>query len=89
MENQNKNQEVLLGFFEELKKEMYSQVQILSLRPKLTPSLVSNFEGDFDYIVRERDYSKVIGLIYNSCKKSGINFIVNQRAQNKNFLLFY
>ncbi len=86
----NKEERVsLLNFFGKLKKGMASEVQILALRPKYTPTVESNFEGDFDFMVAKQDFERVVNIIYDLCKKQGINFTLDQRALNKKRFEFF
>jgi hypothetical protein len=78
-----------MNFFEKLKKEMFSRIQILALRPKYTPTMESNFEGDFDFIIEKQDFNIIIEIIYGLCKKRGINFTLNQEAMNKKRFEFF
>lgn len=80
---------VLLDFFENLKGELASRIQILTLRPKLVSTIESNFEGDFDFIVRKRDVYDALFLIYDLCKKSGVNFTLHQAFKNKRVFKFF
>ena len=89
MENNAKenNKNTLLDFFKKLQLKIEIQKKVYSLRPKLISDLNSNFTGDFDFVVQEKHFREVFDVIYDLCKELGINFILNQQAQNKKLLL--
>ena len=85
MTDHKKNRKFLLNFLDKVKLEIENQIQILSLRPKLN----SNLDGDFDFLIRETDFQKVLEILYNFSKNLGINFVLNQQAQNKKLFTFF
>ena len=91
MENTNKenNKNKLLDFFKKLQLSIDIQKKVYSLRPKLISDLNCNFTGDFDFVVQENQFREVFEVIYNLCKESGINFTLNQQAQNKKLFKFF
>tara|TARA_B100000768_G_scaffold181304_1_gene203745 strand:- start:2507 stop:3796 length:1290 start_codon:yes stop_codon:yes gene_type:complete len=89
MTDYKKSAKYLLNFLDKFKLEIEDQIQILSLRPKLNSTLQSNFDGDFDFLIRETDFQKVLEILYDLSKNLGINFELNQRAQNKKLFTFF
>ena len=91
MENNAKenNKNTLLDFFKKLQLKIEIQKKVYSLRPKLISDLNSNFTGDFDFVVQEKNFREVFDFIYDLCKELGINFILNQQAQNKKLFKFF
>jgi hypothetical protein len=87
--NNKAQREALLNFFEKLRGEMASQVQILALRPKFAPTIESNFEGDFDFVIDKKEFSALVDITCSLCKKSGVNFTLDQRALNKRRFEFF
>lgn len=79
----------LKRFREDLEKILNPEVEIVSLRPKLTKSAADLYKGDFDYIVREKDLLKLMNILYDYCKNNGINFILNQKPKNKRIFNFF
>lgn len=80
---------LLIDFFENLKEELTSKVQILALRPKLLSTIESNFDGDFDFIVKKEDVCNALLIIYERCKISGVNFTLQQTFKNKRIFKFF
>lgn len=87
--NEKSHQYILLSFFEKLKIKMSSQHQLLSLRPKLNLSEESNFEDDFDFIIRDEDFERILNVIYELCKVFGVNFSLDQRMLTKKLFRFF
>ena len=85
----DQNKKALLNFFETLKSEIEVDKNVLSLRPKLIVDLNCNFSGDFDFVIREKHFPATFEVIYNLCKELGVNFILNQQAQNKKLFKFF
>lgn len=83
------NRDKLMRLQEDLITLLKPDVEILSLRPKLTESGSDIYKGDFDYIVKEKDVLQLINVIYNYCKNNGINFILNQKPKNKRIFIFF
>lgn len=82
--------ETLLDFLNKLKKEITgSKVEILALRPKLITSWESNFEGDFDFIIAPESFGAILNAIYNLCKETGVNFILDQKKKTKKRFCFF
>ena len=85
----DQNKKALLNFLETLKSEIEVDKNVLSLRPKLIVDLNCNFSGDFDFVIREKHFPATFEVIYNLCKELGVNFILNQQAQNKKLFKFF
>lgn len=83
------NKKALLNFFDTLKLEIGVHDNVLSLRPKLIVDLNCNFSGDFDFVIQEKHFPATFEVIYNLCKELGVNFILNQQAQNKKLFKFF
>ncbi|MDP2158856.1 MAG: hypothetical protein Q8K02_00100, partial [Flavobacterium sp.] len=83
------NRNTLIAFFKELETDLQSQFDLLSLRPKRITSVESYFHGDFDFIIRENEFTKLVAVIYNACKNQGIHFILNQKSKNKKLFTFF
>lgn len=85
----NKEETRLLDFYRALKEELLNRVTFFQLRPKLTPTQKSNFQGDFDYIICKEDFKTILQTTYELCKNSGINFKLNQKRPNKKAFTFF
>lgn len=80
---------ILINFFEEIIEKLETEIEILSLRPKLIKTNDDYFKGDFDFIINKKEYPKVLRIIYCKAKESGINFELKQRFKNKNLFIFF
>lgn len=82
-------QKRLMTAFRNFMETITQQVRIIQLRPKYTPSLAANFEGDFDYIIRASDFNTALQIIYETCKNNGINFVLYQKSLHKKRFEFF
>lgn len=88
LQHKDEKQE-LISFFKELINTLKQDFSLLALRPKHLPSEAANFEGDFDFLIDEREFTKIFKLLYETCKNQGINFNFIQKFTNKKKFHFF
>ncbi|HLS31558.1 MAG TPA: hypothetical protein VK021_11930 [Flavobacteriaceae bacterium] len=81
--------QVLISFFKELIDELKHDFSLLELRPKHLPSTSDYFEGDFDFLIEEKEFTAIFKLLYETCKNRGINFNFIQKFPNKKKFHFF